>query len=423
MFQTMRRVFGPITIGLIIGAIAIVFVMTGAFDVLGTRFGSGGGYAAMVNGDSISLNDFNREYQSRLEYFQSMMQGKVDPKFLKQLGIEKQVLEDLIRKQVMLQQANKLNLIVSDEELRDRIQELPYFKKDGKFDAQYYRQLLLANGQQPARFEERVREDLVRAKFADLLRAMARVSESEAKLEFLSREDKRSVSYVLVSSTYGRDRISVSAKEKEDFLKTEAGLNTAKQHYEQYKFLYAKKGSKPQLAKPGQTPPAQEYEPFENVKLKIAENLLKDRKGDEATKLTRATAEGLFAALKGKNLAEIKTVAKAKGFDLKVSEKFSREQGPIPGIGVVPDLVRDAFATPSPLKSEARLYETRGSYVIAFTPTTFTPDLTKFGKEREQLIESLAQKKHQALIEQWITDARQKASIKVNPALVQQDAG
>ncbi|HRK02902.1 MAG TPA: hypothetical protein PLH57_09575, partial [Oligoflexia bacterium] len=73
--------------------------------------------------------------------------------------------------------------------------------------------LLKANGQQPARFEERIREDLVRGKFAELVRGMARVSLEEARHEFLSNEDRRSVSYVLVNSSYGRERVTVSPKE------------------------------------------------------------------------------------------------------------------------------------------------------------------------------------------------------------------
>jgi len=421
MFQTMRRVFGPITVGLIVGAIAIVFVATGAMDVLGGRMGGGGGgYAAMVNGDSISINDFNREYQARMESFQSMMQGKVDPKFLKQLGVEKQVLEDLIRKQIMLQQAHKLNLVVSDEELKDRIQDLPYFKKDGKFNAAYYRELLKANGQQPARFEERIREDLVRGKFAELVRGMARVSLEEARHEFLSNEDRRSVSYVLVNSSYGRERVTVSPKEAEDFLKTEAGLNSTKQHYEQYKFLYTKKSAAP-LAKPKAGEPAAkpEYLAFDEVKTRIAVDLLKDRRADEATKITRAVAEGILAVGKSSGLDALKASAKARGLDVKTSEKFNRSQGSIAGLGVLPDLVKDAFST---LSKEAKIYENRGSFVVAFSPMEYQPDLAKFDKEKDALLDSLAQKKHQTLVEQWVSDARQNARVKINPILFQQDA-
>lgn len=369
MFGDMRRIFGPISVGLIVGAISLTFVLTGVFDVLGSRMGGGaGGYAALVNGDSISLSDFNREYQQRMEYFQSMMKGKMDPKMLRKMGFERQILEELVRRQLLVQQADKLGMRVSDQELRDKIQDLPYFKKDGHFDATYYKRLLNANGMQPTRFEERIREDLLRAKFVDMVHGLARVSDEEVHEAFLNNEDKRSVPYVFVST----DHFAPKKDTKKD----------------------AKKDAKAPAVAP-------------------------DLKPEELAKQAHDAAQSLYTQIKDVSLDKARAIAKAKGFELKTSEPFNRS-GAVTGVGYVPDLAKDAFDASAPLSKEAKLYETRGSYVIAFAPTAHAPDLSKFDKEKDQLAESLEEKKRQAILEEWMNDARQRARVKVNAALAAQ---
>lgn len=369
MFGDMRRVFGPITVGLIVGAIALTFVLTGVFDILGSRMGGSGGYAAVVNGDTISLTDFNREYQQRMEYFQSMMKGKMDPKILKKMGFERQVLNELVRRQLLLQQAEKLGLRVSDQELKDKIQDLPYFKKEGKFDASYYQKLLAANSIQPARFEENIREDLLRQKFVSMVYDFARASDAEVHDAFLIAENKRSVPYIFISA----DRFMSKANTKP---KTAVA-------------------AKPPAVEPAVKP-------------------------EEAAKKARAAADALYAQIKGLSPDRAQAIVKAKGFELKTSEAFNRNAA-IPGVGYVPDLTKDAFEAASPLLKEAKLYETRGSYVIAFAPRVHAPDLSKFDKEKEHLAESLVDKKRQTILDDWLGDAHQRAKVKINSALAQQE--
>ena len=97
MFESMRKVFGPVAVSIIIGAIALVFVFYGVFNPRSTSGVGGGALAATVNGDGITMQDYGRQYQQRVDYYQSMMKGKADPALLKQLGIGKQIIEEMIR--------------------------------------------------------------------------------------------------------------------------------------------------------------------------------------------------------------------------------------------------------------------------------------------------------------------------------------
>lgn len=432
MFETMRKIFGPIAVSVIIGAVALVFVFSGVFNPDGTGGMGAGAMAANVNGDAISLQEFSREYQQRVDFYSNMMKGKADPKLLAQMGLKQQVLEDMIRRKLMLQEARKMGLRVSDEEVREKIAEMPYFKsKDGKFDSARYNQLLTANNYSPATFEDTVRDDQLRGHLVEFLRARTRVSDKEVENEFLASEDKRQVNYVFVSRDEVRKKIVVSDKEIADFLKNDANVGAAKTYYEQNKFAYMKLpakaqkkdtkkiADKPEADKPEEEPKP-EFHPFDEVKQKVAAEILKDRRTEEVAKATKAIADELVAKAKSGD-AQLKSLAKSKGLEVKTTEKFNRLQGAIPGIGEVPDLLADAFKEPSPLVQAPKLYETRGSFILAHDLKSFKPNLADLSKDKDKLVQQVTAKKEQAMYEQWMGSLRQQAKVSINKAVERKD--
>ncbi|MEW6057731.1 MAG: SurA N-terminal domain-containing protein [Bdellovibrionota bacterium] len=423
MFQTMRKVFGPTAVTIIIGAIALVFVFFGVYAPNSTQ--SGGAAAAKVNGDSIPMQEYMREYQQRVEFYQNMMKGKADVNLLRQLGLQQQVIEDLIRRKLLLQEAQRLNLRVSDEELRARIQELPYFKKDGKFSAAHYNQVLQANNYSPASFEETMREDLLRTRLMEFMRGRAKVSTQEIEKEFYATEDRRQVDYVLIDRESLKKKLAVSDKEIEDFLKTEQGLNAAKMSYERNKMFYmkpiAKAAKKPEKGAKVE-PPKIEYYSFEEVRKKAAAEAIRDRRSEEATKMANETARAVLEKAKAAR-GDLKAAAKSFGLDAKTSEKFNRIQGTaIPGAGEISALTADAFAEASALSKEPKLYESGGNFVIASQMRAFKPNPAELAKEQDKLVAQITTRKEQSFFDQWMTGLRSKAKIVVNEALTKNEA-
>lgn len=198
MFQFLRSKFGPAVVTIIIGFIAFVFVFFGFYSPGSSGFGGSGGSAAVVNGEPITLRDFSRGYEQRVQFYQSIMKGKADVAMLAKLGLKKQVLDDLVRQKAMLQEARKLGFIVADEEVALRIKQMPYFQKDGKFDKKTYEQVLTANSQSPGRFEEMMRDDMIMARFQEFMRERMKVSDDELRQEFTDNADKRQVDFVLI---------------------------------------------------------------------------------------------------------------------------------------------------------------------------------------------------------------------------------
>ena len=228
MLSWIREKFGTVVIGGIITFIAFVFVFYGVFSPKSTRGLHEGAVAGTVNGDPISISEFNRELNQRIEYFKSMMGGAPTEDQLKAFRLKETVFQGLASRKLMTQEAGHQGLWVSDEEVKVRIQDIPAFKKEGKFDLVTYKQVLEANHQTPGSFERLVREDLSAQQWQGYFEERVQVADEEIKRAFLFKEDKRKIKYVLLTSDSAKGQVSVDAAEIKKFLSDAPRLNLAK---------------------------------------------------------------------------------------------------------------------------------------------------------------------------------------------------
>lgn len=416
MFQMMRKVFGPAAITVIIGAIAMVFVFYGVYSPRNARIG-GGAVAATVNGDSISMAEYSRDYQQRVDFYQNMMKGKADPNLLRQLGIGRQVIEDLVRRKLLLQAAAKMGLTIPDEEVREKIKELPYFKdKNGVFDTQRYNAILDANHYSPATFEDTIREDLMRERVSELMRSRAKVSEGEVERDFQLQEDRREVDYVAVTPEIGKKLISVSDKEIDALLSNPTQLAAAKGHYESTKPAYVKSEPKAAKKKDKAAPAAPVFYSFEEVQRKVATDMIREKKADEIVKINKEIADQLFAKAKA-GTSELKAFAKSQGLELKTSAKYNRTSSFFPQVGELPELITDSFKEPSPLAQGPKLYESGRAFVVAENLKAYKPDMAEYPKQRDKLLKTAIERKEQEMFGNWLSDLREHAKVSMNKSL------
>src|SRR5689334_10390342 len=98
---------------------------------------------ATVQGSEIRADEFRRTYQAQLQAYRSAYGGKMSEQLLKQLGVENQILQQLVDERASLAEANRLGIKVTDDEVRERILTLPAFQENGMFiGEQRYQQLL-----------------------------------------------------------------------------------------------------------------------------------------------------------------------------------------------------------------------------------------------------------------------------------------
>jgi peptidyl-prolyl cis-trans isomerase D len=201
-----------------LGLVCVAFVLFYIPDFLrGTGADAAAGdTVAKVEGHEITSGEFRRTYQAQVQAYRSAYGASMSDQLLKQLGVENQILQQMVDEQAALAEANRVGISVSDEEVRQRIFATPAFQENGAFigDARY-QQLLRAQRPPmlPSEFEENVRNQLVVEKLRGSLTDWMTVADKDLEQEYRRRNDK--VKLAVVSFLADTFRTQVSASDAE----------------------------------------------------------------------------------------------------------------------------------------------------------------------------------------------------------------
>ncbi|MBF0412336.1 MAG: SurA N-terminal domain-containing protein [Desulfamplus sp.] len=192
MLRFMRENTGSWIIKIILGLIIVVFIFLG----MGSLGDNRADQAAMINDIPITIDEYNRSYQNTIEQMRQRFGNSLNDELLKMLKVKEQAMDRLIEDRLIADEADKLDIKVSDKELQDSLVSIPAFQKDGVFDIQTYRMVLTANRLVPATFEAMQRQTLRQSKFTDLVLGGVKVSDLEAREWYIQNNSEVAVDYV-----------------------------------------------------------------------------------------------------------------------------------------------------------------------------------------------------------------------------------
>jgi peptidyl-prolyl cis-trans isomerase D len=136
----------------------IFLIITASFLFSGFDNFSGVGGSknvASVDGNPITIKEYQIALNRQVEFFAQMMGGKgMTQKQIEEMGIKQSVLNGLIQQKLINNAAESVGIVVSLPEIKDEIKQLPYFKRGEQFDVNLYRNVLQSNGYSPTQFEE-----------------------------------------------------------------------------------------------------------------------------------------------------------------------------------------------------------------------------------------------------------------------------
>jgi peptidyl-prolyl cis-trans isomerase D len=145
MLRLMRDKAGSWLIKIILGAIVIVFVFWG----VGSFRERQQNRVALVNGEPILIDAYKRTHQNYMRNLEQQYGQNLTQDMLKFLQVPRQVMDTLISQKLMVQEAHKLDLMVTDEELAADIQSMAAFQEAGIFDNRRYQFALEQNRLEP----------------------------------------------------------------------------------------------------------------------------------------------------------------------------------------------------------------------------------------------------------------------------------
>jgi len=143
---------------LLVGIICVPFALFGVNSYFN---GGGPDYAAVVNGEKVSLNTFNSAYQNQRAQLQQAFGGRIPEGFDAVSMIGNQAMDTVITREVVRQSTIDSGLAISDEDLATQLFEVEAFSIDGRFDKDRYQLQLQSMGVSAAEFENQFKSDLL----------------------------------------------------------------------------------------------------------------------------------------------------------------------------------------------------------------------------------------------------------------------
>jgi peptidyl-prolyl cis-trans isomerase D len=189
MLQTFRESTGRWVAGILLGLIAITFVFFGIdFSVTGATF------AAKINGEEISLLEFEREYQQAQNQYQQLYPIELTDDLRREL--RRNVIERMVLGTALQQRVDDVGYRVSDERLRTAIRSTPAFLVGSEFSADTYNARLVAEGFTPAGYEVLRRHELQLTELQDGIQNSAFLTPAEFRRYIELENERREIAYV-----------------------------------------------------------------------------------------------------------------------------------------------------------------------------------------------------------------------------------
>ena len=140
----------------ILALIAITFALFGVDSYM--KGDKSGGMVAEVGKVGISSEELSREIQAQSDRMREALGPAFDPTIVETAEFRKQVLDSLIERKALLQEAQKLKMLAPDAYIASVLGQIPAFQQDGAFSQQRYETVLRQNGRTPAQFESELQQ-------------------------------------------------------------------------------------------------------------------------------------------------------------------------------------------------------------------------------------------------------------------------
>jgi peptidyl-prolyl cis-trans isomerase D len=152
--------------------LAIVFLPFAFFGVDSYfRAGDRSSNIATVGGQPITQQEFALVLQERQNDLRRMVGGRVDPALLDSPELRFAVLDGIVRQRLLISQALRDDVLISDQQLQQLISEEPAFKENGKFSYRRYEELLKLQNMTQKSYDNRLRHDLMLQRVSDAYNA------------------------------------------------------------------------------------------------------------------------------------------------------------------------------------------------------------------------------------------------------------
>jgi peptidyl-prolyl cis-trans isomerase D len=190
MLKKLRKQAAKILMSFMFGLLIMSFAIWGVGDIF--RSTSRTTTIAEVGDEEIDAHTFSQYLTRDINRLQAKFGGRLDIDQIRALGIVEQLLQQLITGTLLDQQARKMGLVISADQLLRHIVAQPAFQNEkGEFDRAIYAQMLQVSNTSVRVYEEQVRRDLMREQLGTAANGAVHVSRRFVEDFFRYRDERR----------------------------------------------------------------------------------------------------------------------------------------------------------------------------------------------------------------------------------------
>ena len=194
---------GRVVMGVILGLIAISFGIWGIGDIFR---GFGQSTLAKIGSTEIRVETFRQIYQDQIQQLSRQYQRPILPAQARLLGLDRQILGQVVADTLLDERARALGLNVSDEELARRITEDPNFRGlNGQFDRTRFNLILRQVGYTEARYLAEQRQAVLRDQLRNTFRTEIVVPDALVDAFNRYQNEQRGIEFVMLTKAQAGD--------------------------------------------------------------------------------------------------------------------------------------------------------------------------------------------------------------------------
>jgi peptidyl-prolyl cis-trans isomerase D len=170
---------------------------------------------ASIGGSNITTADLQRTIQARFRNSPQTDQSRMIP------TVAGSLLDEMVFQRALISQAKKMGIEVSDQELGQTLQSIPWITQNGSFvGMDHYQDVIYQQtGMSVPEFEAELRHRLLQDKIRSVVTDGVEVPPQEVVQEFLHRNAKAKIEYVLFDPSQFIKAVRVSSETLEAFFK------------------------------------------------------------------------------------------------------------------------------------------------------------------------------------------------------------
>ena len=200
---------GKAIMAVVMGGLIVSFAIWGIGDIFR---GFGVNSVAKIGGTEISIEQFRAYYADKLQQLGQRMRRPISNDQARALGLDRQLLGQMVAETTLDEQARKLRLGLSDKDIADRITSDPAFRgPNGQFDRSRFDAVIRNAGFSEPRFVAEQRNVMLRRQIAQTVSGDLKVPDTTIKSIVQYQNEKRAVQYIALNAAQAGDVPAPSA--------------------------------------------------------------------------------------------------------------------------------------------------------------------------------------------------------------------